>query len=101
MTTTTYKLPTISELYPLVKAVKADICDDYRCSDDPDDSTPGITLTVGANEEGDWSYQTGDNSYTGGAYGYPHWAVVYIYRNSNCREIAREILSELGNLMAQ
>ena len=85
----------------LVMHVKRHIADDYRASDDPDDNTPGIYLTVGANENGDWDYQTGDNSFTGGAYGYPHWAVVSVYRKSNSRELAREIQDQLADLMSQ
>jgi hypothetical protein len=98
-----YKLPTIKELASLVVSLKGDIQDDYRAYDGPDceeDSTPSMLLTVGANEEGEWSYQTGDNSYSGGAYHYPHWAVVAIDRRSNSREIARDIQSQLAELMA-
>ena len=101
MTATQYKLPTIKDLSALVKAVKADLSDEYRVSDDGDDNTPGIQLTVGANEKGEWSYQTGDNSFTGGAYHFPHWAVVGVYRRSNSREVAREIQDQLADLMAQ
>ena len=89
--------PTISELAALIRDLKKDIGDDYRCTDDPDDKTPGMCLTIGADEEG-WSYQTGDNSYTGGAYGYAHWGVGHIYRNSNSREVARNILDDLAEL---
>ena len=95
------KLPTISELYPLVRAVKQDIADDYRATQDPDDDIPGIQLTVGADvETGQWSFQTGDNSFTGSAYHYPDWAVVEVYRTANCRKLAREIIAQLVELAA-
>lgn len=100
-TTNRYKLPTIKDLSSLVRAVKANISDEYRVSDDPDDETPGIQLTVGANEKGEWSYQTGDNSYSGGAYHYPYWGVAGVYRNSNSREVAKDIQDQLADLMAQ
>jgi len=88
------RLPTISDLYRLCRAVKADIAPEYRAFED--DSLPGIQLTVGWNPEtGEWSYQTGDNSYTGGAYLYPIWAVIGVYRSSNCRELAHEIREQL------
>lgn len=98
-TETRYKLPTLAELTPLIVALKKTIGDDYRASDDPSDDTPAMELTVGANEAGEWSYQTGDNSYTGGAYGFPHWAVVTLTRRCNSREVAREIQSQLADLM--
>lgn len=86
--------PSIKELASLIKSLKGDICDDYRCSDDPEDTTPGIQITIGANDKS-WHYQTGDNSYSGGAYGYSHWGIGYIYRNSNSREVAKEVLEDL------
>jgi hypothetical protein len=97
------KLPKLSELAELVAGVQADITDDCRASEfeaSDDDSEPGIELTVGADKSGDWSYQTGDNSYSGGAYGYPYWAVVGVYRDSNPRTIARDIRSQLSELAA-
>jgi hypothetical protein len=95
------KLPTIKELSALIKAVKQSIDNDCRASDDNEDTLPGIQLTCGINYQGEWSYQTGDNSYTGGAYGYPYWAVISVYRRSNSRDLAREILDQWLELIAQ
>lgn len=90
----------------LFKALKSDICDDYRASDDPGDTMPGMQVTIGftpANEDkaASWSYQTGDNSYSGGAYSHPHWAVVSLYRRSNSRELAEDCASQIANLVCQ
>jgi hypothetical protein len=94
------KLPTVKELAALVRAVKRDI--DTDCYADEEDAHAGgpngISLTVGWQEDGGWSYQTGDNSFTGGAYGYPHWSVVGVYRGSNSRDVARDIRSQLADL---
>ena len=81
----------------LVEAVRDNIADEYRASEDPADSTPGIQLTIGCDDALEqWSYQTGDNSYTGGAYHYPHWAVVEVYRDSDAAELAADIVEQLG-----
>lgn len=85
--------PTIEELARLVRAIKPDICDDYV---EEKGDTPSIQLTIGADEEG-WSYQTGDNSYTGGAYDYASWGIGYITRRCNSREVAKEILADLAS----
>lgn len=90
----------------LFKALKADISDDYRASDDEEDSLPGMCVTIGFTPENDdksasWSYQTGDNSYTGGAYGHPHWAVVSLYRRSNSRELAEDCANQIADLVSQ
>lgn len=89
----------------LVALLIPDIHDDYRATDDPDDNEPGMCLTVGFTPETEdrdysWGYQTGDNSYTGGAYSHPHWAVVYLNRQSTPAEVAEEIVDQIGELVS-
>lgn len=91
------KFPTIKELSGLLKILKSDIGDEYRAHEDED--KPGMQVTIGHNPNtGDWSYQTGDNSYTGSCYSYPNWAVIYLYRRSDTRDLARYAISELKDL---
>jgi hypothetical protein len=92
------KLPSITKLSALVRHVKKHIADDYRAFEEED--VPGIQLTVACDEKGNWDYQTGDNSYSGAAYFYPHWAVVGVYRDSNSKEVARDIQNQLADLLA-
>ena len=88
------KTPFIKDLIALCKDVKKQIGNEYRAFEG--DELPGIQLTIGCDTEtGKWSWQTGDNSYSGGAYFYPTWAVVGVYRRSNCTKLAREIVKEL------
>jgi hypothetical protein len=86
-----------SEIENLLKSMKKNIQSDDRACED--DTLPGILVTVGADENDDgsfsWNYQTGDNSYTGGAYGFPHWAVISLYRRSNCRALALDAVNEI------
>ncbi len=96
------EMPTITELATLIKALKKDIADEFRASDDdPEDGPPSMSVTFGINDKCQWSYQTGDNSFTGGAYGKPHWAVVTLTRTCNSEEIAKEVLDQWADLMAQ
>ncbi len=81
------------EMVALIKALKKEIRDDYRADDES--TTPSMSVTVGADANG-WGYQTGDNCYTGGAYGFPHWAVVSIDRRSNSQLVANDICDQLG-----
>lgn len=90
----------------LFKSLKGDIGDDYRCSDDPDDTMSGMTVTIGFTPSTDdkgfsWHYQTGDNSYSGGAYGHSHWAVISLYRRSNSRELAKQAADEIAESVSQ
>ena len=58
-----------------------------------------LSLTIGASGESKrFGAQTGDNSYTGGAYGYPHWAVVDIYASDKPKDVARDIQSQISEL---
>lgn len=85
-----------NEIERLLKGLKGGIGDEYRASEG--DVLPSMLVTVGAEPKDDgisWSYQTGDNSYTGGAYGFQHWALIYLYRRSNCRDLAKEAVEEL------
>jgi hypothetical protein len=66
-----------------------------------EDETPFNYLTIGMNEAGEWGFQTGDNSFTGGAYGYPHWAVVSITEDSDPEEVFQDICDQLADLMEQ
>jgi hypothetical protein len=76
----------------LVTRLIPTINDDYRASED--DDTPSMMLTVGADNAG-WNYQTGDNSYTGGAYSYATWGIGYITRDSDPAVVAEGIASDL------
>lgn len=92
------KTPKIKDIEALLKSLKPQIRDDYRAFQD--DEIPGMQVTVGADDDGRWNYQTGDNIYTGGAYAFPYWGVVGLYRRSNCRELAKDIVSQIAESMA-
>lgn len=91
--------------YKLLRELKGQIGDDYRASDDPDDNLPGMQVTIGATPSDDgylnWDYQTGDNSYSGGAYLHHNWGVVSLYRKSNCRELAKEAVQQIADSISQ
>ena len=90
---------TIKSVSALIRAIKAEISDDYRAY--PDEDEPGVMLTIGSDAAGRWSYQTGDNSFMGGAYGYPYWGVVAVYRDSNSRDLAREAIEQIRDIAAE
>lgn len=93
------KYPTIHDLAALVRHVKT-----FVPVKDPDyiadgDDKPGIDLTIGFTPEtGEWDYQTGSNEYSGGAYRHPDWAVTRVYRCTNSRECARDLIAQLREL---
>lgn len=92
---------TVNQWAALLRLLKRDIGDEYRCTDDRDDKTPGMLVTFGLNETGEWSYQTGDNSYTGGAYGFHYWGLAYLNRRSNCKELAQDAFDEAYGQMPE
>ena len=90
------------DLIKLFSLLIPEIEDDYRATDDPDDDLPGMCVTVSTDDTvTEWNYQTGDNSFTGGAYGLPHWAVVYISRNSEPKDVAGEVADQWADLITQ
>lgn len=87
------KLPTIKDLRSLIISIKGDICDSYV---EEEGDLPSIQLTIGCSPlKGEWSYQTGDNSYTGGAYFHRHWGIATIYRRSRSADLARDIIAQI------
>jgi hypothetical protein len=92
--------PTKKALVKLVKAIKEDVRQHGGNAFSFQTGAKSLTLTVGASGEGrdSWSFQTGDNSFMGGAYLYPHWAVVEVSVRDNAEEVADDILDQLANL---
>ena len=88
------KLPLIKDVRRLLIDLKDDICMDERHS-------PGeLEVTIGADDNGNWGWQTGDNSFSGGAYCYPHWGVVTLTRRSNCTELARDVVDQIADAIS-
>lgn len=94
-----YKTPPKSRLVKLLRALKQDISDNRRASNDPDDNKPGTCVTVGASLDGTWDFQTGDNAFAGCAYHHHYWGVVSLYRDSNCEKLAAELVEEIEEAM--
>lgn len=64
-----------------------------------DDDDHSVQLTVGLNDAGtEWGYQTGDNSFTGGAYSSPHWAVVYFDSETNADSLLEDLLRDIEDI---
>ena len=61
----------------------------------------GLDITIATTDGNSWGYQTGDNSYTGGAYPFQHWGVTTITPDSDPLEIYDDITDQLEELMAQ
>ena len=80
-------------LAALIAELQPTIDDDYRACDDSDE--PSMLLTIGVDAKG-WGWQTGDNSYTGGAYSQAnYWGVVTLTRYEDAETLAAELLSDL------
>lgn len=79
--------------------LRQDFSESGKCFDD---STPYVDVTVGctfdfATGSITWNYQTGDNSFTGGAYGHPEWFNTSLFSRSNCKIAAADLTDEIGD----
>ena len=78
-----------------------DACEERGCEGCEDCEDASREFTVSMNDKMDeWGFQTGDNSYTGGAYGFPHWGVTHIYADSTPMAIAKEVWEQIEELTA-
>jgi hypothetical protein len=56
-----------------------------------------MTLTVSCNDDGTrWTYQTGDNSFSGACYMHPHWSVQQIVKGDDIAELLQSIVNDLN-----
>jgi hypothetical protein len=103
-----------AELIAALERIQTEIEDDYRAFEESEE--PSIQVTLASSDDGtEYALQTegqsdlvrrpqpiaGDNSYTGEVYAFPHWAVDSVYRDSDCAELADELLAQLGDLLAE
>lgn len=99
------QLPSLKqELYSLLVAIKRDadwhtLRRHFRWSDSSC-STPYVDVTIGCTfdfGEGSiaWNYQTGDNSFTGGAYGHPEWFTTSLLSRTNCKDASEDLIEEI------
>ena len=104
--------PKYARVYDLLfkedlETIVTQIVTEYKQYYKEDKDVEYIQLTVGTN--GDlcevsgstlYGYQTGDNSYTGGAYGYRHWGVAEINDESDPEEVVEDICEQLAEHLA-
>jgi len=88
------ELPEVLELAECLESLKSEICDDYI---EEGDDLPGIDITLASDSRG-YALQTGDNSYTGSAYSYRHWGVGRLYRETDCMELAKDLINQCREL---
>ena len=91
-----FKEEILPEVTKLLESLVKDIGDEYRASEDPEDDTPAMRITIACKDDlAGWSYQTGDNSFTGGCYGSPYWGVGTLTRDSDCKELAEKLIEDM------
>jgi hypothetical protein len=94
----------LDELRPLLVAelerLKGTIGDEYRAPFD--DDGPSMQVTLGMNDDASgYALQTGDNSFTGAAYGFPHWGVDTLTRESDAAAVANGLIDQCEDLISQ
>jgi hypothetical protein len=68
--------------------------------DDGDDRT-SMQVTIATDNGESWSYQTGDTSYMGGAYGCRHWATLWITDDSKPAALVADVAEQWSDSMAE
>jgi hypothetical protein len=58
------------------------------------DGPEGMELTIGVSEDGSWNWQSGDNSFTGGAYGHAYWGVETLSRDVTAADVAASLVDQ-------
>ena len=87
------KLPTKKALTKLIIELKKDL-------GTWDMEEMDVTVACSGSDSDDWTFQTGDNSYTGSCYSYQHWAIGTISKDTNSKLLATELLDQLDESLA-
>lgn len=91
---------TESEVLEVLTFLQSDIGDEYRSSiQEFDDDKPMMDVTFACSDNMEsWTYQTGSNEYTGSAYSFPHWSVVYLGKDDDAdalKDMAAQVIDDL------
>lgn len=82
------KLPAQTDLTSLIGVIQGEL-GAYHLDE--------MDLTIGWDPKtGEWSWQTGDNSFTGSAYLYPIWAVGTVDNETDPTEMADYLIDQLA-----
>ncbi len=90
-------LPSKEQLIKLIEHIQDN---DLSSLSLEEDEFIDLTVASDGTDQGDWGYQTGDNSFSGACYLYRHWAVGYIDDQTNPQDLATELLDQLEELIA-
>ena len=92
----------MNQLIEIIEGVKEEYTKYYI----DDEEIECLQLTVGSHGDEDYDgdiqfgCQTGDNSYTGAAYGYRCWGIAYIYDDTDSKETAVVLAGQLSEQIA-
>ena len=97
---------TIEDLGQFIKLNIETLRSQARDIDEENDyEVSALELTFATDDNGEfWGFQSGDNSFTGAAYHYPHWAVVYLMDDNRADhfhidEILQDVIEQWGELI--
>ena len=97
----TFNTPSKSEVIELLEELLSHVNEDMEDGMDITIASDGKVCDVTGSV--DWNYQTGDNSYTGGCYGYWNWAVGTIEQNMcdcDIEDLALNLIDQLEEGLA-
>ncbi|MFB6196884.1 MAG: hypothetical protein ABEI52_01265 [Halobacteriaceae archaeon] len=84
------------------EALVRDVIPSLKVESQDPDTGHEIQLTIATDDHGtDWAYQTGDNSYHGAAYFFPHWGIAYVTPESDPMEVYLNAIADLEEMVAQ
>ncbi len=84
-----------NDLVRVLERLKEDLKNDLVENDSEPITETQITISVNKDCT-TWSYQSGDNSYTGSCYGDPYWGVNWVSIYSDLLWLADSLISDLA-----
>lgn len=86
-----------NDMLELARRLIPTIGDEYRAHEESEE--PSMAVTVGCEcpsaDSMSWNYQTGDISFSGGAYLFEFWGSADLHRDTKPEDFADEVISSL------
>lgn len=90
-----FKERILHDVARLLRDLQSTIDDDYRV-EFQEDSTPTMQVTIACSDTLDrWAYRTGDTSFFGACYHYPHWGVGYLTKDADVMSLAESMIDDM------
>mgnify|MGYP003628509056 FL=1 len=88
---------TVYEMEEKVEEILVQYLPDSYPSQEDLDNLETLQMTFASDDLETFTFQSGDNSFSGACYGLKHWGVVELAWDSDCKELAIDAVAQIAD----